>query len=156
MIRLYDIHSEPWHARQLARTMREADKQEVWATRHYTPLEALEKSVAHTPDPRTVLANGKIVCMFGVGRVTLLSTTGIPWMLGSDLVESHSIPFLRRSLDYRDAMLDIYTVLKNYVDERNVLAIRWLRWLGFTIEPAEPFGVEQRPFHAFHQERPNV
>ena len=77
MRRLYDIRSEPWHARKLAKEMRQVDIREVWATRHYTPLEALEKSVAMTPDPRTVMFNGKIVCMFGVGRLTMLPCRSI-------------------------------------------------------------------------------
>ena len=46
-------------------------------------------------------------------------------------------------------MLATYPLLRNYVDERNTMAIRWLEWLGFEILPVEPFGVEGLPFHPF-------
>ena len=46
-------------------------------------------------------------------------------------------------------MLKTYRVLTNYADARNTTAIRWLRWLGFNILPAIPFGLDGLPFHPF-------
>lgn len=42
-----------------------------------------------------------------------------------------------------------FALLTNYVDARNAVSIRWLRWLGFEIEPAAPFGIHGLPFHRF-------
>jgi hypothetical protein len=42
-----------------------------------------------------------------------------------------------------------YPQLENHVDARNRRALRWLGWLGFTIEAPAPWGVEGRPFHRF-------
>ena len=37
----------------------------------------------------------------------------------------------------------------NYVDARHTDAIRWLKWLGFTLHPATPYGPFDLPFHKF-------
>ena len=40
------------------------------------------------------------------------------------------------------------------VDARNARAIRWLRWLGFRIHPAEAHGIQGLPFHRFEMRSP--
>ena len=42
-----------------------------------------------------------------------------------------------------------YTWLVNWVDDRNTCAIRWLKWMGFTIHEPEPYGVANLPFRRF-------
>lgn len=137
------------HALELAENMREADRQEVWATAHYTPKQAALFSLEASRDAKVGLADGRVVCMFGVGPAAIISTTGIPWLLTTDLVEKHARAFLRRNKRVVKGMGGSYSLLRNYVDERNTMAVRWLRWLGFEILPAEPFGVEGLPFHPF-------
>lgn len=61
--------------------------------------------------------------------------------------------FLRGSKAVLLEMLQRHQVLVNYVDARNVSAIRWLAWLGFTIDSAVPYGVQGLPFHKFHMIR---
>ena len=38
----------------------------------------------------------------------------------------------------------------NYVDVRHKEAIRWLKWLGFTLNEPTPYGPFGLPFHKFH------
>jgi hypothetical protein len=53
-------------------------------------------------------------------------------------------------------MLDLYPHLENYVDVRNELSIKWLRWLGFQFDPQPiPYGVWEMPFFRFRMERTN-
>ena len=40
-------------------------------------------------------------------------------------------------------------MLLNFVDNRNIKAQNWLRWLGFTLEEPEPHGVAGLPFRRF-------
>ena len=42
-----------------------------------------------------------------------------------------------------------YSLLINFVDARHGVAIRWLKWLGFKVFPAKPFGPDKLPFHRF-------
>lgn len=137
------------HAQELAWNMREADRQEVWAAAHYSPRQATFFSLEASRDARVGLVDGRVVCMFGVGPAAIVSTTGVPWLLTTDLVKKHAGPFLRRNKRVVEEMLAAYPFLRNHVDERNTMAIRWLRWLGFEILLAEPFGAEGLPFHPF-------
>ncbi len=143
-------------ARDLAPRLREADRLEVWAASRMTPLDALRASLEASPDPRAGLADGRVACIFGIGVRSVLSDYGVPWMLGSEDVVRHARRFLRGSRDYIAEMRNKYSRLENYVDARNVDAIKWLAWLGFTLEAPEPFGVERLPFHRFHWERQHV
>ncbi len=91
--------------------------------------------------------NGVPEIMFGVGDLNILAGVGAPWLLGTDAVEKHGPAFLRRSRNFRDQLLTRYSVLRNFVDDRNTVSIRWLRWLGFTLlDPVEIRGYQFRLF----------
>ena len=83
------------HATELAERMREPDRQEVWAAAHQPPKKAILYSLAVSRDARTGLADGRVVCMFGVGTATILSNVGVPWLLATDEMERHARAFLR-------------------------------------------------------------
>ena len=137
------------HAEELAENMRWPDVEEVWATAHVYPLQATLLTMEVSHDAMTGLADGEVVCMFGVASAMIISTTGVPWLLTTDLVGKHAKPFLRRNKKVVAEMLVAYPFLRNYVDERNTVAIKWLKWLGFNVMPPVPFGVEGLPFHPF-------
>lgn len=137
--------------------MREADVREVWAASRSSPYSALRQSLEVCPSAKTGLVDGRVLCMFGVSRPTALSLVGVPWMLGTQEIESNARAFLRRS---RQAVEDMkrqgFSVLANFVDARNTHAVEWLRWLGFTVNPAIPYGPFRMPFHPFVMECDNV
>lgn len=133
----------------MAPRMREADRVEVWAASAATPLEALTTSLQRTPAALTGMVDGLPVCMFGVSPVTLLCGRGIPWLLGSEELPRYAVPFLRRNRAYLAAMRERYSKLTNYVDARNALSIRWLKWMEFGIMSTEPYGPFGLPFHRF-------
>ncbi len=52
-------------------------------------------------------------------------------------------------------MLDLFPHLQNYVDARNEISIRWLKWLGFRFDPKPvPYGIWGLPFLRFQMEKP--
>lgn len=95
---------------------------------------------------------GEAICYWGAAPMNLLSEVAVPWLLGTDLL---SRPLFARTA-LRRARLEVrgyceqYRLLVNYVDARNTPSIRWLRRVGFTIEPAAPHGVAGLPFHRFY------
>lgn len=96
------------------------------------------------------------IAVFGVCPAWLPGH-GIPWLLAApELEEVHSRTFLRYCRRFLSRMLADYSVLANWVDARNTAAMRWLRWLGFTLQPAAPFGPLGLPFHPFNLRRPHV
>lgn len=70
-------------------------------------------------------------------------------MLTTDEIAQAAIPFWRENRKYLSSLLERYDMLFNYVDARHTASIRWLRRLGFSMEPAAPFGVDGVPFHRF-------
>ena len=143
------------HVYELAEIMRSEDRAEIWATAYYTPWDALVASIRLTEETYSGLADGQVLCIFGVGKASLTSTVGHPWMLSSFLVDYHMRAWARGSRIAMKFMTEHSGVdhLKNYVDARYTVAVRWLAWLGFTIHAAKPYGIEQLPFHAFTWDR---
>lgn len=70
----------------------------------------------------------------------------VPWAVVTTAAEKHPIPFLRMS---RAFIRSLTMPLVNMVDARNTQVIRWLEWLGFTIEEPVPYGKNGELFHRF-------
>lgn len=119
--------------------------------------EALQGSLNRSDWSATGVVDGEPVCMFGVAPVSLLGGIGAPWMLGTTALDrpDMQVPFLRASRGVVAAMLATYPRLINLVDTRNTIAIRWLRWLGFTFDP-DPVPVRGQQFRIFRKDAPHV
>ena len=139
------------HVLQLSQNMRKADIEEVWASAHYTPLEALTSSMLCTEHTFAGLADGQVLCLFGIGQATLMSDRGFPWFLSANLADKHAYALAKGSKIVFENMTkgNQFRVLENYVDARYKTAVRWLEWLGFTIHPPISFGKDQLDFHLF-------
>src|SRR5262245_49618128 len=126
-------------ARELAPRLRDQDHAEVLALGS-NPLEALQESVATAREAWTYRDGaGDIICMAGVCPQTLIGQTGVPWLLGSDLVRAHAPTLFRESRRMVGQWLDTFPILQNQVPADYTAALRWVRWLGFTVEPIQPF-----------------
>ena len=55
---------------------------------------------------------------------------------------------------YLTQMHEVHPVLRNVVDARNTVSIRWLEWLGFTLGTPQPMGVCGLPFIPFEMSAP--
>lgn len=137
----------PADAVDLAPRLRRSDVEEIWAASASGPNDALLRAVEAGGWAGTV--DGQVEAIFGVAPLTLLGGVGCIYLLGSDAIERHAVPFLRLSRRYVGAMREDYAVLTNWVDARNETSIRWLRWLGFAIMSPAPFGPFGLPFHRF-------
>ncbi len=140
------------HVEELSHSMSPEDIAECWSAQHLLPKLALELSMSYTSSPKTGLVNNQVMAIWGVGKLTQLSEIGIPWMLTSELVEKNYREFLRHSKHLLKELKQETLVFDNVVDARNTRAIRWLRWLGFTIHDPLPYGPDNMPFHRFTME----
>ena len=67
-----------------------------------------------------------------------------------DLQKSLSYRFLRHSHKVCELLNQSFPIMYNYVDARNDLHIKWLKWMKFTfINKVNEFGYEKRPFYEF-------
>lgn len=140
------VQATEGHALDIA--LRDADAQEILAL---TPdaAQAIIGSIRNSPLAWTWLVNGAPACIFGVAASSLLDSSGRPWLVSSDTVPAFPMTFLRACKRMLPQMMSLYSHLENYVDHRHTCAVKWLAWLGFTIHPAEPFGMHGVPFHRF-------
>lgn len=120
------------HAHEMAPLMRAADVEEVAAFGR-SPLDALVRSIRATGEAYAGRVDSRTACIFGVSMPSLMSDTGSPWLLATDEMVRHAPAFLRLSSGYMAGLRLRFRVLHNNVGARNVAAIRWLGWLGFTV-----------------------
>tara|TARA_R110000824_G_scaffold385797_1_gene580112 strand:+ start:608 stop:1066 length:459 start_codon:yes stop_codon:yes gene_type:complete len=142
-------HSQRKDCATLSKHTRAADVQEIFASSGKNPFQVLLRAYFASPDYcYTVLLEDKIVGMFGISKIT--DGVGSPWLLGSNLLLKAPLSFHRKSKKYLDTFMKDFKVLFNYVDKRNVVAIKWLKGLGFTFTKlVDNFGYQQKPFYEF-------
>lgn len=137
------------HAQLVGDHAREADREEIWSSDRLTTRQAAESGLEVSPGTRCALFDGKPACVFGVYPGAFLGGIPSPWMIGTPLIERHPLAFLRRCRPVVQDWSKRYTTLRNHVDARNTHAIAWLKWLGFAIHDAIPYGFDKLPFHPF-------
>jgi len=134
----------------LASDLRAADRQEIRAASGLTPEAALRRSWAFSTHVWAARdGEGRPIALWGVGPLSLVGGRGCPWLLASDAFEQFGREIGRQSRKRLADIRRLYPELENRVDARHMKAIRWLAWLGFTIDPPAPWGIEGRPFHRF-------
>lgn len=131
----------------LAPRLREEDKKEIAYSNGLEPRDALLLSF-HLGETHAVIWGDEVVALFGHSGVP--GVIGVPWMLASPTLSRIRKTFLRECRQYVEGMLQRYGHLENHVWAGNTVHIQWLKWLGFTIEPAKPHGIDSQPFHRFY------
>lgn len=132
--------------------LKQSDIDEVRASHNYMPEEALRISLEKSLFCYTV-ENSHPIAMFGVCAENILDEKAVIWLLGSNDMEKIQIRFLLNCRKFIKYFLTAYPYLENYVDERNKKTIRWLKFCGFTVESAVPYGVNNLPFCNFYIKR---
>lgn len=137
------IPLEPKHA-AVAPYLRRSDVREHEAVSDLPIDAAVAFSIAHSERGFAALLDGRVIAIFGV-------SSGVVWLVGTDEISEHPVTFFRLSKKIFERLSDGYDFLFNYVDRKNILSLRWLKWLGFKIEPAQK--INNGIFHFVHWER---
>lgn len=133
----------------VASRLRKADREEGWATLGRDP--SLFLTLGYDPNRTWVLFNaqGDNVALAGVAT-TGDENVGQVWMVATDLLLNHQIEFLKHTHNFIDMLHTQYDLLFNWVDARNEVHIKWLKWCGFTfIQKHEKWGPLGLPFYTF-------
>lgn len=137
-------------AHELAPRMRLEEVREVEASAGFTPLQALLECLQQSDEAWSGLWHGEVAFMFGVAQMPGCERRiGAAWLLTSPLVERHARAFWRAGRAELPRLLEQWEVLCNAIDARHEKALRWAGRLGFSLEPAQPFGAAGLPFHVF-------
>ncbi len=137
------------HVAAMALHVRQADIDEVYAASGMDIVHALDMSWRLSTHCWAGIIDGEVACIFGVTPYNMLERRGVPWMLGTPLIERHALAFLRRCRWCITIMLSMYNHIENHVDVRNTKSVAWLKWLGFTFDEPQPYGKFRMPFMRF-------
>lgn len=137
----------------IASRLREADLQEIKAICNESPrLVLLAGYNASVPRCWAICdKEDNPVALFGLNVSETCEVAPVAiWLLGTPGLSWVKIPFLRQCRGWLDTLQETHPLLYNYVDARNTLHIKWLRWLGFTfIRRIDHHGMQRLPFYEF-------
>ena len=139
----------------LAPRLRFEDKREILDSTGLNPYQALTECFNCSDVSLTIVDTKNIP----VG-IFCVSEDGAIWLLATPEIKRIRYSFLRESRKVVNLLNKKYTLLWNYVDCRNDLHLRWLKWCGFSFLRKVKYGVNQKPFYefiklcAFHHKSP--
>ena len=134
----------------IAGRMRQEDVEEVWALARMSGRDALVQSFHISQECWVGEQDGEVFCILGCVPSEAGATL---WMLFTSDVRYLPISFFRQSKEHLQVMLATYGRLSNYTDTKNAFILKWLKWLGFTVGPAETMGIDGKFCHRFWIER---
>lgn len=137
----------------IASVARQADIEEMRDGSGLTIDQALRVGLSESLRSWVVEHDGNLLAaagdtMAGIG-------VGVPWMVTTVHVDRAQKAFLRASRAIVAEGMQRHQCMINYVDARNLVAIKWLAWLGFEVSEAVPYGPSGLPFHKFSMFRSN-
>jgi hypothetical protein len=145
------VVATPDHVRWLAPRLRKEDREECLAASGAEPLLALAASLGFSERAWTLVGkSGNPVGIFGISPGQSEIDRMI-WMMATDEIRDNTVQFLRESRWWIEELNRIHPLLWNWVDARNELHIKWLRWNGFTfINPNLSRRVRLHPLRKDH------
>ena len=122
----------------LTRGVRQADRRECLKTAGMAVGPALRASVANSDLAVAICLAGRIIALFGVGRDA--AGHGLIWLIANDEAEAPelAVPLARTSRRFVNCWLRHFKRLHNVADPEHKTSLRWLAWLGFNIDRANP------------------
>jgi hypothetical protein len=133
----------------IAKDLRQADKDEVYASHHKDPLNALMDGYKQSTLCYTVTFKGEPIAMYGCVPHNFLGDTASIWLLATNSLCNCRRKLLKYDRLFVKHMLNHYPKLSNFIDIRNHFSKRWLSWLGAKFEEAIPYGIEGKLFYPF-------
>ena len=134
MIRVEKYAKHRHFDRILKMQLREADREELWASTGLPQGEGLIRSVNKSDIVCYVYLNGKEIIALSGASYTELSTFAIVWALGTDDVLKYWDEVEPLFTSHVNGVLDTpgIELIGNKIDMRNKAHIRWLQKLDFT------------------------
>lgn len=120
-------------------------------------IEAAVRYSIKSSDPGycfVVLIDDLPLCVFGCCSDSLLSNSGIPWLLGTDEMMKYRKSVTAKTRLVLKHFLERWDYLSNCADARNRSTLRWLKTVGFKI--GKPFILKHTGYKVtpFEMERP--
>lgn len=131
----------------LARNARQADKDEALLFAGKTIWEALNETKDIFDNSFVWEVDGRLVCMYGVTPVS--DKVGVIWFLATDEFDNYKDFVKKHCKKVCNILLMGYDHVYNYVYVGHDKALRWVKWLGFTVHEPAPVGIKGDLFCKF-------
>lgn len=135
----------------IAPRLRAADAREIRSVSGMSPLASMALGFVKSSICLTLtdFSDGERVGILGVVPVGSYPREGLVWMHCTEALPSKSMKFLRHSKEGLRLIFREYDILYNWVDKRNELHVKWLKWMGFHFINIQNIGVEGIPAYHF-------
>ncbi len=135
----------------MASRLRSEDRREIEHATGKASHEVLPLAVSLSAESYTFNMQGPF-CLFGVTDDPKNAGYGVVWLVASDEVIRHARYLVKQAPLYLDRWASRYpNGLHNYVDSRNLLHLRWLELVGFTL--GEEIDIRGVPFLYFSRHK---
>jgi len=131
----------------LAKNARELDKKEVFFSSGMNIDDILKSTPNILNDCYVWEINSKLVAMYGISNWG--GDNNVIWMLATDEFDKYKNIFRRDCKKIVKEMVNGKNYVYNYIWCEHRKAIKWLKWLGFTILDPEPIGINGELFCKF-------
>lgn len=140
------------HLPHLVANLREWDRKELKSFRDIPVEDSLKELLGVGSVWLSPKGNPCVVC--GLIPHERVKGIGVPFLLATDEFYEHTRLFARESRLWVEDALTKYPLLFNCVAAENKVAIRWLKWLGFTLTVEEyTLGNLGLSFYPFYMRR---
>lgn len=126
------------------------DEREIWSIARMTGKEGLRQSAIYSTDCYIAEYNGKTICLFGC--IPYGSGASF-WMLFPKDIGKLPMSFFRQAQPVVDQLLIKYGYLVSHVHQNNHFILKLSKWMGFTVDEANPYGIDGELFHLVHKRR---
>lgn len=107
----------------------------------------IQKCIKNSDEAWTAFDDDMVICMFGIGKISMLSDVGHPWLITTNLVYKYKRDFLKGAKVSLEYWLKKYGVLENYIPAGLDSLLKWVKWAGFIVSPAQDYGLNKPPLH---------
>lgn len=102
-----------------------------------TPHETLRWNLIASIEAWTMFAGDDVLCMFGVGPLSILERHGEIWMVGTTHICRHRVAFARSCRLFLPRLLQNWSMLTGVLEHQRQDIVRWAHWLGIEMVPID-------------------
>jgi hypothetical protein len=125
---------DPLHIREICETMREREAL-GFAQLGWNPEQKITHEVLTSFMSWAGVVNGRTFALGGVKCDGIFSEKAYAWLLCSECVSEVPLSFVRGVLQAFALVKPRFKTIYGLVDVRFEKSVRWLEWMGFTVEP---------------------
>jgi hypothetical protein len=126
---------DPQHIHEVCEAMR-ARERYGFARIERDPEEMIGDEVRLSFMAWAGVVRGEVIALGGVRCRDIFSEEAYVWMVCSERVERFPLSFIRGTLEAFTLAKACFKTVYGYVVADFHTSIRWLEWMGFTVEPA--------------------